>query len=54
MMTVTWVAVAQKAEWDINYRLKSLDTIYNSGWVMGVLKTSLSLKADTPLTTNNF
>lgn len=32
MMTVTWVAVAQKAEWDINYRLKSLDTIYNSGW----------------------
>lgn len=50
-MTVTWVAVAQKAEWG---SLKSLDTICNSGWVMGVLKTSLSLKADTPLITNNF
>lgn len=45
MLMVTWVAVAQKVKWDINYHLKSLDKIYyNSGWVScgGIANLSLT------------
>lgn len=44
MLMVTWVAVAQKVKWVINYRLKFLDKIYyNSGWVSRGGITNLSL-----------